>query len=414
MVAQSDNAAIAVRGDGWLREMRWLGRARVLAYSRIFLAVALIVACGWIATGNGLVDRNHRPFGTDFLSFWSSSALALAGTPEAAYSEAAHVAMQEHAIGAPDLPYYAWFYPPIFLLMVWPLALLPYVWSLLAWLIGTGTGYVAVLRGFAKTPHALVPILAFPAVWVNAIHGQNGFLSTALLGGGLLLLDARRPIAAGLLFGAMAYKPQLALLLPFALIATREWKALAAAAASAAALAAASLAAFGAKTFAAFFAMSYFAQLTVEQGVVSWTKMASAFSAFRLLGGSVPLAYAAQTVVALAAVAMIVRIWRGSAPYETKAAALAAGTLLMSPFLLSYDLTLLAIPIVCFARQGMRHGFLPWEKLILTLAWLLPAACEPIAGLTALQIAPIVIGLILWQAARRITVAATVAMPKTA
>ena len=414
MVAQSDNAAIAVRGDGWLREMRWLGRARVRAYSRIFLAVAVIVACGWIATGNGLVDRNHRPFGTDFLSFWSSSALALAGTPEAAYNEAAHAAMEQHAIGAPDLPYYAWFYPPSFLLMVWPLAFLPYAWSLLAWLIGTGTGYAAVLRGFAKTPHALVPILGFPAVWVNAIHGQNGFLSVALLGGGLLLLGARRPIAGGLLLGAMAYKPQLALLLPFALIAGGEWKALAAAAASATVLAATSLAAFGVKTFAAFFAASYFARLTVEQGVVSWTKMASSFAALRLLGAPVPLAYVVQIVVAVAAVAMIMRIWRGSAASEAKAAALAAGTLVMSPFLLSYDLTLLGIPIVWLARQGMRRGFLPWEKSILTLAWLLPALSEPIANQTSLQIAPIVVGLILWQTARRITTEMAVAVPKTA
>lgn len=413
MLVQSENAAIAVRGDAWLREMRWLGRARVLAYSRIFLAVAVIVACGWIATGNGLVDRNHRPYGTDFSSFWSSSALALAGTPAAAYDEATHGAMEERAIGARDLPYYAWFYPPTFLLIVWPLALLPYIWSLLVWLIGTGTGYAAVLRGFAKTPHALVPILGFPAVWVNVIHGQNGFLSVALLGGGLLLLGARRTVAAGLLLGALTYKPQLALLLPIALIAGAEWKALAAAGASAMVLAATSLAAFGVKTFAAFFATSYFARLTVEQGVVSWTKMPSTFAAFRLLGASVPLAYAAQTVVAVAAMAMIVRIWRGSAGYEAKAAALAGGTLLLSPFLLSYDLTLLAIPIVWLAREGMRRGFLPWEKPILTLAWLLPAVSEPIAGLTALQIAPIVVGLILWQTARRITTEVAAA-PKTA
>jgi alpha-1,2-mannosyltransferase len=414
VVAHSENAAIAVRGEGWLREMRWLGRVRVLAYSRIFLAVAVIVACGWIATGNGLVDRGQRPFGTDFLSFWSSSALALAGTPEAAYDEAAHAAMEERAIGARDLPYYAWFYPPIFLLMVWPLALLPYGWSLLAWLIGTGMGYAAVLRRFAKTPHALVPILGFPAVWVNAIHGQNGFLSVALIGGGLLLLGAGRPIAAGLLLGAMAYKPQLALLLPFALIAGAEWKAIAAAAASAIVLAATSLAAFGAKTFAAFFAASYFARLTVEQGVVSWTKMASSFAAFRLLDASVPLAYAAQIAVAAVAVAVIVRIWRASIEYEAKAAALAAGTLLMSPFLLSYDLTLLGIPIVWLARQGMRRGFLAWEKPILTLAWLLPAISEPIASLTTLEIAPVVIGLVLWQTARRITAEMPVAVPKTA
>ena len=41
--------------------------------------------------------------------------------------------------------------------------------------------------------------LACPAVLINVGHGQNGFLTAALLGGALVLLD-RRPIVAGILF----------------------------------------------------------------------------------------------------------------------------------------------------------------------------------------------------------------------
>ena len=54
-------------------------------------------------------------------------------------------------------------------------------------------------------------ILAFPPFSSTPEHGQNGFLSAALIGGGALLLD-KRPVLAGLCFGALVYKPQLAVM----------------------------------------------------------------------------------------------------------------------------------------------------------------------------------------------------------
>jgi hypothetical protein len=45
-----------------------------------------------------------------------------------------------------------------------------------------------------------------PAAFIIIGHGQNGFLTAALLGGALHLLD-RRPWLAGLLIGGLAYKP---------------------------------------------------------------------------------------------------------------------------------------------------------------------------------------------------------------
>ena len=61
-----------------------------------------------------------------------------------------------------------------------------------------------------------------PALFINAVGGQNGAMTAALLGGGLMLVD-RRPIIAGILFGMMIYKPHLAVMLPFALLAGRRW-----------------------------------------------------------------------------------------------------------------------------------------------------------------------------------------------
>ena len=41
-----------------------------------------------------------------------------------------------------------------------------------------------------------------------------------------------------------------------------------------------------------------------------------------------------------------------------------AAALLASPFLLDYDLVLLGIPLAWIARESLRTGFLPWEKII--------------------------------------------------
>ncbi len=56
---------------------------------------------------------------------------------------------------------------------------------------------------------------AFPAVFINIGHGQNGFLTAALLGGALHWLD-RKPWLAGILIGMLAYKPQFGVLIPIA------------------------------------------------------------------------------------------------------------------------------------------------------------------------------------------------------
>src|SRR5258708_19295063 len=142
----------------------------------------------------------------------------------------------------------------------------------------------------------MLPVLAFPATFSNLGHGQNAFLTTALCGGGGLLL-APRPFLAGACFGALIFKPHLGVLIPVALLAGRQWKAIAGAVASAAALVALSLLAFGWKTWAGFLAASKLARAALEQELVGSAKMQSAFAAVRLWHGPVPAAYPLQAPV---------------------------------------------------------------------------------------------------------------------
>ena len=80
---------------------------------------------GWVALSDGLVDRNGKPIGTDFSSFYAAGSLALEGKAAYAYDMAAHYIREQRLFGA-DTPYYGWLYPPNFLLVAAPLALLAY------------------------------------------------------------------------------------------------------------------------------------------------------------------------------------------------------------------------------------------------------------------------------------------------
>src|SRR5439155_6941717 len=98
---------------------------------------------------------------------------------------------------------------------------------------------------------AFAVVLACPFTAWNFLAAQNGFLTAALLGAALLCLE-RRPVAAGVFIGCLAYKPQFAVLLPVALVAAGEWRAIASAGITAALLAGAAAAAFGPGVWAAF------------------------------------------------------------------------------------------------------------------------------------------------------------------
>jgi hypothetical protein len=200
----------------------WLTAQRARAWGWLLLAVTALIAAGWIAASRGGLDPTGKPLGTDFTSFWTASRLALAGSPQAAYDVAAHRAQQAALFGH-DTGYAAFFYPPMFLLLCLPLAGLPYLAALAAWLVATGALYWRMARAWLSQAFGAMPIFAFPAVLSNVGHGQNGFLSAALFGAGALWLE-RRPILAGICLGALVYKPHLGVMIPVALLIFGRWK----------------------------------------------------------------------------------------------------------------------------------------------------------------------------------------------
>jgi len=124
-------------------------------------------------------DRTlDTPTSTDFVSFYAAGSLADAGMPELAYNQAAHNAAEERAT-ATGVEYRFFYYPPIFLLLCTLFAHLPYLVAFLVFETATLAVYLIVVRGILddRSFTALVPVLAFPAVFWTLGLGQNAFLA---------------------------------------------------------------------------------------------------------------------------------------------------------------------------------------------------------------------------------------------
>ena len=391
----------ASRSVGWLRDPSWLTSERIAFYSGCLLLVYLIAAVGQLIHSHNLIFESGLCVGGDFVDFYAASLAALGGHPAAVYDvHLQHIQMAK-VMGGRDFGVLVFSYPPTFLLMVLPLSLLPFVASWVAFETVTLGGYFAVLRRIAPNPLGCWLAITFPGVIINFMCGQNGFLTTALIGGGLVCLE-RRPILAGFLFGLMAYKPHLAVLIPLALLASRHWRALIATGVSGALFSAVSLAAFGPATWRAFFSNFAITQkLVLDRGGIHFNTLQSIFGAVMMWGGSLSAGYAAQVIYALIAASAVIWVWKGERPFAVKAASLSAGCLMVSPYLLQYDLVLLALPVAWLAMEGFEKGFLPYEKAVLVISWLLPRISLPTALMARIPLAPIVIIVLLAAILRR-------------
>jgi hypothetical protein len=344
-----------------------------------------------------MADPVGRPVGTDFLRLWTASYALLDGEERAIYGPDAFFALEKAVTQPPTPDFYPWNYPPSSFLIVYPLALLPYLQSLAIWLALGLAGYLAALWRIFPKPLTLWVGLAFPAVFWTVTHGQTSFLTTSLFCWGLLQLP-RRPVLAGILFGALTFKPHLGLLLPVALVAGGHWRAIAAAGFAAIVLAVASAGFFGTGVWTDFLASTTDTRSMLESGMHfgHYYKMQSVFAAARLLGSPMLVAYSLQVFVAFAAAAAVAWVWRRPAgDPDMKNAALMAATPLSTAFIFDYDLMVLAPAITWLAHKGLTDTALPYERTILVAAFLVPFVSRVVGMYTHLLLAPIFIAALL-------------------
>jgi arabinofuranan 3-O-arabinosyltransferase len=370
-----------------------LGRPLELVAFALVVAHAVYLAASYL-NGIWIVAPDGTGVQSDFVNVWAAGRLVLEGHPATAYDWPAHKLVEEAAVGHPFAGYFGWHYPPPFLFVASGLALLSFATAYAVWVFGTFPIYLAAIRAVIGDRIGYLLAAAFPAVLSNFIVGQNGFLTAGLFGGALFLLE-RRPLLAGILIGLLSYKPHLGFLFPIALAAGGYWRTFAAATATAALMAIASWLAFGTDTWIAFFAnIGHTEQAFLSEGAADLGKMQSAFGTIRTLGGSEMLAWWVQAAVALAAATGVAVLWRSRADYEIKAAALGTAAMLATPYLYTYDLVVLAVPLAFLFRLGRARGFAPHEwagiGLACFLIFIFPFVKAPVGFAAILVIAALV------------------------
>lgn len=375
---------------------------RLLAWTGMLLLGELLVTLYFVAGTHGLIVPLDHPTTTDFVSFYAAGKLAAAGTAALAYDPAAHQAA-EWAATEPGVQYQFFFYPPVFLLLSAPLAKLPYLVAFAVFEAATLALYLVALRPIVDRRGALwlIPALAFPAVFWTFGLGQNAFLSASLFAFGTRFVD-RRPAVAGMLLGALIYKPHLGLLIPVALIAGRRWKAVGGAAAGAGGLVLLSGLIFGWPAWAAFLNAFAGAHGTYENGRIELAGMVTVMGAARLLGIPPTSAYVVQGAAALAAAAAVALVWWRDSRLPVRGAALVTGTLLAVPVLLLYDLMLLAVAGAwLLADMRARGDGTRAEWLALAAGFIAPLACRALGLSLHIGIVPLISVAILMACVRR-------------
>lgn len=302
------------------------GRAATIGLAIVF---GLYLALNWYL--------NFRsPAYTDYLSFWAAGRLVLTGDPAGAYEIARHGAIIRNVTPIAGLLPFP--YPPPFLIFATPFSLLDHRLAFPAWVIATLAFYLLASRKVAASSIAVT----HPAVLIAGFYGQASFFISGLFLGGASLLS-RRPFVAGAILGLLIIKPHLAILLPVAVIAGRLWPAIAGAALSGGAFLLIGLLLFGADSYAGFLAMSGKYADMLAKAWWPWTKLISPFAFLRYFGVGVAAALTAHAAIAAAAAMLTWVAW--SRKWDERIPILAAASLLISPYLLSYDSLLLVAPL---------------------------------------------------------------------
>jgi hypothetical protein len=284
-------------------------------------------------------------------------------------------------------------YPPTALMVTWALGFMSYVAAYAVWTVATFLVYGSAVFSVIPRPAALIAAIASPAALKNIQLGHNGFLTAGLIGMSLVLLE-RRPWLSGVLLGLLTYKPQFGVLFPLALLASRNWRALAGATAATLVLGAIAAMVFGYRTWPSFlFSLSgRNASLSPDKDIQLWLE--SVYGLLHWAGSGKRLAWTVHLMVAIGAALAVCAVWAKPIPHALKAANLCIASLLVSPYALPYDLCILSIAAAFLMSDGLAHGFLAGERaIVLTCFVLLYCPLAPLG--------PVVSAVLLWLVFRR-------------
>ena len=304
------------------------------------LIMAVVAGCACVNIAFALWAVIARPaFNSDFRGPWSFANFARHRPVAEIYKATVLQAFQRQLY--PDFrSFFPYQYPPSFLLPTWWMGDFSYQAAQTIW---TGTGlalFIAAGWLFFKPSQrrfAILAMLAAPASLLNGAAGETAYFATAFLLFGFAMLP-NRPVLAGVAFGLLTLKPQLGVLIPFALLARGEYRAIAAAGLTALAIIALSCAVFPAGLWLTWLHMLpvYQAQYFAAGKALNLNIVVTIAANLISLGASPGTAWTVQMLASLACIIAVIAVFRRGS-YRLSVAALCTGTFLAAPHAYAYD-----------------------------------------------------------------------------
>lgn len=351
-----------------IEDALFTGQRLRLYGSSILVAYGLALVCS-LLRGRFLVDEHGMPACIDFSWMWVSGKFAASSAPVDAYDYGIFSALRVALVGPANCILDHFDYPPTLMFFTYPLSLIPYLVAFPVWVATTFFLYALSIYAIIPHPAAVIAAATPCVVLVNIQYGHNGFLTAALLGLSLTLMERRSGIS-GTVLGLLTYKPQFGLLLPAALLASRNWRVFCCTTTAVAALGLASAALFGYETWPSFFRtlLHRDSNLMLDDRLVMTFQ--SPFGLLRWAGATASVAWVGHLAAALGVFLSVCAIWTKPIPHAVKAAALCIGSVMATPYVLPWDLCILAVGVAHLVKDGLRHGFLLGERLVMLGCWL--------------------------------------------
>lgn len=348
-----------------------------------FLAFLCYVASNYILV-EGYQAKDGNPVGRDFTLSWTAANLAHEEGVGSLYSPGRFGEKLKEHFGPENKESIFYAYPPHYLLLLWPFGALGYGTALVAWLIVSIVIFLLAGVFFLQKGWTWAgALLLAPNITFSLLMGQNGLLMSAFLLLGLRFVTAE-PAKAGISFGFLVLKPQLALMVPIYLFAQKRWKILVWGAGTAVLVIAVSVAIFGIDVWQQYLhSASEHTQKLL--GTSFYLGMPTIYNLVFGMSHSVGFSTFVQFVCTFMVAIVSFQIFRRIKDEALQAAVFATGTYLLTPYAFIYDLPLLSVAVIYFVLQR-RERLTRWQALLAGLIWFLAPLqlVAPVGGIIIL------------------------------
>lgn len=284
----------------------------------------------------------------DYIPFWSAGKLASDGQAALVYDRIAVLEVEKSVIHSlTQENYLPWLNPPTFLIVMQGLAYFRFSISFLIWSLSTVALFLGLAWKLFPNRYAFLAVFFIPSFIFTLQVGQSSFLISFLIVSGLLLSD-RNPIPAGILIGLLAIKPQFAVLIPVALVASRNWRTFVSAAITVCIFISISIAFYGVSLWGDFITNTMqHSSIVLSKTDYQEYYLQSLYGLFLYFHWPVKVGLIVQNGLSIVLLGVVYCVWGSSRFTQTeKISVLLLSTLMFQSYSLLYDYLLLYFVIM--------------------------------------------------------------------